>query len=420
MRTECIKVVHIGTAISHSSAPLRIHKAVKKAGVESCILTFQKSIENEDVHLAKKNLKYKIWNKFMFYYEKKQLGKYSKENLPFSFGAMGIDLSQNEFVKNADIIHLHWINGQFLSYYNIKQLAKLKKPIVWTFHDSWPMTGGCHVRYGCEGFKKNCGCCPELNSLNPKDITAKIMRQKREIYPTDKIITVAPSKWMHDNINESSLFGKCYNVQIGNPLDLEIFSGKDGNGKDEKIRILFGASGALELEYKGYQYFAKAMEYLYKTQKELAAKIEINIFGTEIKEFPGLENYECKALGYIKSEEKMAEMYRNADIYVFPSLDDNLPGTVMESLACETPVVAFQTGGVPELVQHKINGYVAKYKDSVDLADGIVWVKENRNEMKLGKKAREHIEMRYNEEIIGKNYVDLYKGSLKVNERRKI
>lgn len=413
MDKERIKVVHLGTEISHSAAPLRIHKAVKEAGIDSCILTFRKGVENSDVIVIEKNIKYKIWNKLRYYIEKIELEKYSKENLPFSFGAMGIDLSRNENVRNADILHLHWINGQFLSYNNMKDLAKLNKPIVWTFHDSWPMTGGCHIRYGCEGFKKNCGCCPELNSKNCKDITARIMSKKKRKYPTKNIVTVAPSKWMYYNINESSLFKRGHNVQIGNPLDLSIFSEKKEDRKDNKIRILFGANGALGLEYKGYKYFAEAMDYLYRTQKDLSSKIEINIFGTEIKKFPGLENYECKAWGYIKSEEKMAELYQRIDIYVFPSLDDNLPGTVMEALACETPVVAFQIGGVPELVQHKKNGYIAKYKDYIDLANGIVWVMRNNSGNELGRNGRSEICQYFSFDEIGEKYKMLYEEIVK-------
>ena len=408
---QMIKVVHISTAISHSSAPLRIHHAVRKSGISSEILTLRSSADNEKIEIFNLPFNYKIKNKLLSFCEGQVLKRYNRGDLPFSFGAVGVDLSKNRFIKNADIIHMHWINGQFLSFRSVAKLISLGKPIVWTFHDSWPMTGGCHVRYGCDKFQYECGNCPELHSDLENDVTRKIIKLKKKYYHIANIVTVSPSKWMYENVQKSSLFSQGVNTQIANPLDLKIFSMKNCENifdKKEKITLLFGASGALELEYKGFRYFTQAMQYLSIKYKELAQKIEINIFGTLNSNFVGLENYRCNGLGYIHSDSDMAEVYKNADIYVFPSLDDNLPGTVMESLACGTPVVAFETGGVPEMVQHKENGYIAQYKDYADLADGIAWVMENNGGNRLGCNARARIEEKYEVKIIGDLYKQLY------------
>ncbi len=407
-----MRVIHLTNSINHSSAPLRLVKALQLVGVESSLVVFTSNqiIDNQIIY--KKNIFDKISNRVISKKEDNLIKKYKREDLPFSFGGSGVDLSRLNEIKQADIIHLHWINGQFLSYKSIDKLMKLGKPVVWTFHDSWPMTGGCHVRYGCERFMTGCGKCHELNSENENDITSHIIKQKQKYYHTKNIITVSPSKWMYENVCTSLLFSKSKNYQIGNPLDTELFSGKEkfvDFDQNDKINILFGSSGTISSKYKGYRYFVEAMKVLKEKNPTLSERIVINIFGTTETEFPDLIGYKTKSFGYIKSDEKMAEAYRNSDIYVFPSLDDNLPGTVMECLSCETPVVCFDTCGVPEMVKHKENGYVARFKDSEDLEAGIEWVWSKNIENKLGKEGRNYINSVYKSDIIAKEYLELYK-----------
>ncbi len=407
-----MKVVHLTNSINHSSAPLRLVKALSKAGVESSIIVFSSNQDIDNQYRYKKNIFDRLSNHIISKKEVKIIDSYNREELPFSFGGSGVDLSKLKEIRQADIIHLHWISGQFLSYKSIEKLMRLGKPIVWTFHDSWPMTGGCHVRYGCDRFMIGCGKCPELNSEDENDITSHIFKQKQKYYHAENIVTVSPSKWMYENVCKSPLFGKSRNFQIGNPLDTELFSGKesfvDFDLKD-KLNILFGSSGTISSKYKGYRYFVDAMNILKKRNPALSERIVINIFGTTETIFPDLNGYETKSLGYINSDEEMAQAYREADIYVFPSLDDNLPGTVMECLSCETPVVCFDTCGIPEMVKHKENGYVARFKDSEDLEAGIEWVWNNNIENKLGKEGRNIIISAYKLNKIAKEYLEFYR-----------
>ncbi len=407
-----MNVVHLTNSISHSSAPLRIVKALEGVGVDSKTIVFNSDDEYSQVIKYKRNIFEKIETHFISKKNSKIMSAYNGEGLPFSMGSPGIDASKIDLVKKADVIHLHWVNAEFLSFKSIDKIMKLGKPVVWTFHDSWPMTGGCHVRYGCDRFMTGCGKCHELNSEDENDITSHVIKEKQKYYHAENIITVSPSKWMYGNVCKSLLFGKSRNYQIGNPLDTDLFFGKDSFtefNKKEKINILFGSSGTISSKYKGYRYFVEAMKILRENNPILSEKVVINIFGTTETRFPDLSGYETKSLGYINSDEKMAEAYRNADIYVFPSLDDNLPGTVMECLSCETPVVCFDTCGVPEMVKHKETGYVARFKDSEDLEAGIKWVYENNNGNSIGKKGRMYINDNYSNKIISQQYVELYK-----------
>ena len=406
-----MKVVHITCGISHSSAPLRLCNALDKVGIESVLLVKEKNVEDDRVVIQDRDFFYKIENRLISGKEKKLLSKYDKEDLPFSFGGSGMDVSDNEQVKSADVIHLHWINGQYLSYRSVSKLVKMGKPVVWTFHDSWPMTGGCHVRFGCERFMEHCGKCPQLNSEDEKDISYDIITKKEKYYFADKFVTVCPSKWMKSNVCKSRLFSKADNRQIYNPLDVSKYKEKDNfqDYSDKKqINILYGSSGSTTSKYKGYTYFEETMKRLKCLRPDISKKVNIRIFGTAETEFPGLNGYKVETLGYIMSDDKMAEMYRDSDIYVFPSLDDNLPGTVMECLASGTPVVCFDTCGIPEMVINYRNGYVAKYKDSEDMATGIGWIYDNNIGNILGKAGRRYIEDNFSEETIAPLYKSLY------------
>ena len=405
--TIMLNILHLTNGISHSSAPLRLKNALKIIGVNSKILVLNKNYDDDDVLVYHKNNIEKVKNRYISFLEKEMLNKYDSNNYPFSFGWSGIDLSKQSLIKEADVIHLHWINGQYLSYRSINNLICLGKPIVWTFHDSWAMTGGCHVRYGCSNFKIGCGRCHELNSTNSNDITKLIFEKKRRYYHADKITTISPSAWMYHNVCESMLFRNSNNYQIGNPLDTELFTSSKKDRKDNQIKILFGSSG-LAAKHKGTSFFLDAMKKIKADYPDITKKIIIQIFGTEEKEYAQIDGYKVELLGVINTEVGMAITYQNADIYVFPSLDDNLPGTVMESLSCSTPVVCFKTGGVPEMVQHKINGYVAKYKNVEDLAKGIIWVISNNLNNCLGINGRRWIVENYNQKKIAKEYLKVY------------
>jgi len=408
-----MKIVHINSNLRYTSAPLRIMQATQKLGCESDILTFNSLVEEDNIHVLSRTFSEKVFNKLISKKEVKRKSKYEiTVDFPFSYGESGIDITREKCVQEADIIHFHWVCGQFIGYKSVEKLLKLGKPIVWTFHDSWPMTGGCHLRYDCEGFVTGCGCCPNLHSDDENDISKYVMKKKINAYKYDKFFTVSPSNWMYENVQKSLIFKNSKNYQIGNPLDFEVYKPVDVQKKDDRIVILFGAYSTLE-EAKGYIHFKEALSILKnKFDKD---KIVIKVFGTEEYDIHELEGFEVQVQGYIRSFEKMTELYSEADVYVFPSLIDNLPGTVMESLACETPVVCFDKNGTPELVLHKEDGYIAKAEDSGDLADGIEWILNNNESNQLGKKGREDMYSRYNEEVIAREYINLYSNILKTN-----
>lgn len=408
-----MKVVHISTSVSESSANTRLHKALLNMGIASKILTMGHSGSIEKVYDLKNSLPVKIMDVGMRKIRAKQKEYLPIQvNTPFSVGNTGYNLNNNCLIQEADIIHLHWV-CEMLSIHNIKQLLALNKPIIWTCHDSWPFTGGCHVRYGCMNFTQTCGKCEELEVNNRYDITYKIMRKKLKEWDSNKIVFIAPSNWMKDNIHQSALFQKNRVEVIPNTLDTEIFNPRRLKTKEfrDKINILFGATDT-RTPYKGYRYVVQVLERLLKQDATYKDKIRLHFVGEMGTIDKIIEKLDCKFWGYISEEEKMADIYNMADLFFFPSIDDNLPSMVMESMACGTPVVAFQTGGIPDLVSHKKNGYLAVYKDIDDLANGLEWVLKNNKNNKLGMYASQCVQEKYGSKKIATEHIKLYKSVL--------
>lgn len=336
---------------------------------------------------------------------------------PFSFPVWGKDISEHPAVKEADILHLHWINHGFLRPADLAKLGKLNKPVVWTFHDSNAFTGGCHVRYSCDHFEQECGNCPLLKDSNPDDWSHRIWKQKEKAYTQLKFDVIAPSKWMADSVKKSKLLGSRNIHTIPNTLNTAVFKpalkieAKKALGIAEgKFIMLSGFMPSRNDLHKGTSYLLEALDIISKQIPQ--DQIELVVFGNrndkDIPDFPVKVTF----LGRIDSEEKLAECYSAADVFLAPSLEDNLPYTVMESLACGTPVVAFTTGGIPDMVSHHHNGFLARYRSSEDLANGISWVYHHPDRNLLNANARETVESQFSEKVIAGQYISLYKSLL--------
>lgn len=407
-----MRVVHISFDVNSCSANVRIQKAIQQSGIYSNILVKDMNYEIDNVIEMQKNIAYKIKGAVFDKIERNILEKKYpyREPVLFSPELYGLNVSNNDIVRNADIIHLHWVCGCYQSIHTVANIIKLGKPVVWTMHDSWAMTGGCHVRYGCMRFQKGCGKCPMLHSKAEHDLSYYVLKQKKALWKDNNIIIVTPSKWLLNDVRKSSLFKNNKSVCIPNPIDERLYGIKE-KGSKNRFAVLFGASG-VTLPYKGFSYFERIMLRLKKEKPAIAEQIIIYIFGTENLQTKLVSEYDCRFCGYIRSEKKMAEIYQMSDIYVFPSTDDNLPGTVMESMSCGTPVLAFETGGIPDMVEHKKNGYLAKYKDEEDLYNGFLWIYNNNADNNLGIYARKKIEKEFSMMIIGEKYKALYNALL--------
>lgn len=416
-----LKVVHLNTYDGNGGAGracLRLNLALNtEPEVDSKIIVFYKFGQNPAVKTFTNNTLKRTYAAFTIVAERLLAKRYLKPvKIPFSFTWFGQSVIQHPDVLAADLIHLHWVNHSFLNPKHLAELAKLNKPIVWTFHDSNAFTGGCHVRYTCDHFEVECGNCPVLVDAGPNDISHKIWQQKNDAYQKLNFNIIAPSSWMQSSVLRSSLMvGKQVEV-IPNTLETNIFRPQNQQQAREKLSLpedkfifLTGFMPSKKDSHKGAAYLLESLELLAAKNSIDANQIELVIFGNRNTEDVPIFPFKTTFLGTIKDDEKLAACYAAADAFLIPSLEDNLPYTVMESLACGTPVVAFTTGGIPDMVTHLYNGFLAEYRSSESFCAGMEWIKNYPVKEALRQNAREMVMEKFSEKAIAQKHLELYK-----------
>jgi glycosyltransferase involved in cell wall biosynthesis len=311
-----------------------------------------------------------------------------------------------------EIIHLHWIARMM----RLETLARFTVPLVWTMHDSWAFTGGCYLPLDCSRYCESCGECPVLNSPREHDLSRRVWMRKQKAWQGLNLTIIAPSRWMAACAKASSLFRNTRIEVIPNGIDVQSYRPFDQHAarehfslpKDKKL-VLFGAKGATSDRNKGFHLLAEAM-------RELAAGpgrdiIELVIFGSAEPDRLMDLGFTAHYVGWQHDDCALALLYAAADVFVLPSIQESLGYTVMEAMACGTPCVAFSQGGVPDLIDHEQNGYLAQPFDPSDLAKGIIWVlEENEDHRKrLSKKARQKVEHEFAVEKVSERHMALYR-----------
>ena len=450
-----INVVQLNSALANSTAPYRLHQALLEYSIDVNPYFLSKwdvrtsEYDKMDPHACSvdvfqrgklsrpKHIWFSLPNFIQEKLDKARLKRYSIAQWGiFHTGYTGFPVHRLPTTKKADIIHLNWL-ADFISDSEIKQLGK-NKPIVWTMHDCGNITGGSHVCYDCENFTNGCGFCPCLSSEKEKDLSAKINKRRQKLFKNLNITFVAPSNWMKQQILNSSI-GKGHNcIVIPNTIDTDIFAPRtktenisileeylstnqgsatmlnsyllSKSSNADRISILFGAV-SLSIPHKGYQYLIEMIDLLREQYPNIYSKIDIHtIGGSTTTDIPS--DIPCYNWGYVNDTNVLSSIYSLMDVLVFPTLSDNFPGVVLESLSCGTPVVAFNTGGVSDLVEHKKNGYLAQYKNSQDLLDGFIWIVENNINNILGNAGRDKVLSNYTYKIISSKYTELYKSNI--------
>lgn len=377
-----------------------------------------KALERVGISVNKIIRKDTIFNRFRFYWERLVIflhnGLNRKNLFTVSIANTGEDISSSSLVKDADIIHLHWINQGFLSLDDIKKLIALNKPIVWTMHDMWPCTGICHHSRDCERFQQKCEYCVFLDS-NGEDLSTKIFNHKLSLYKTANITFVGCSQWLTSRANQSRLLENKFVLTIPNAIDVNVFKRKiqhqvrnDLGLPLNKKLLLFGALNATD-KRKGIDYLVEALNII------KGVDIELIVLGQVKDDIRNLFSLPIHSMGYLSEESKIVDMYNAVDVFVTSSLEENLPNMIMESMSCGIPCVGFEIGGIPEMIDHKVNGYIANYKDSEDLANGILWVLEHSEPQKLSEACINKVKENFSEEVVVKQYIDLYKSLLREN-----
>jgi glycosyltransferase involved in cell wall biosynthesis len=379
-----IKVVQLqySTASGGSSA-IRLQKFFLENSIESSIISLlpDKSAGDKRISYAGKrqNAISKVDNKLQEYLNRNNIKSYGS----FSYPILGSDVSVFEEVKKADFIYIHWALNGFLNLTSIEQLARLNKPVILVMHDMWTITGGCHHSFTCEKYITGCNTCQMFPVATNNDRSSKEFKRKLKLYSKfNNLYFVSPSKWLYNCAKRSLLTKSKPLYYIPNAIDNKHFKPIDKavaktflNIDPTETVIAFGAV-SIESPYKGWQYLLKSLELL---QKESSlSNISVLIFGSDYdKTVAEAIPFKVKFMGYLRDVYSTMLVYNAADVFIVPSVADNLPTTVQESLCCGTPVVGFEVGGIPDMIRHKENGYLAKYKDPADIVSGIKFCLEN-------------------------------------------
>jgi len=346
--------------------------------------------------------------KGLFYFHEKT----PEIRFQFSTNAFGFNLAARDELKNTDIVHIHWPHQGFLSLKQWRKIIDLGKPIVWTMHDMWAFTGGCHYTSGCNRYFNGCGNCPYLKNPAPNDLSKTIYRQKEKLYHQATIHLVTCSQWLAANVKESPLLGNQPVYHIPNPIDTEKF--KPGNkikarqflGLPENRKLVLFGAAKLNDKRKGFKYLVHALKMLKYQYPELEKEVALLIFGSHDETYKKMLPFDTYALGSITNPE-MA--FQAADVFVLPSLQDNLPNTIMEAMATGLPCIGYNTGGIPEMVEHKVNGYVAQYKSDEDIMKGLNYIIREADYSLLSENARKKVTHHFNEQKVAEQYLELYK-----------
>lgn len=416
-----MKILHISTMdySGAGTATFRLHRGLKSIGIDSKVLAlYRKSQDNDiaEVERLSNNIFKKIVNRVRDKAISTELDAYkhtrSKNYDLFSNNRTLYKISKHPLVKEADIINLHWI--AWMIDYSEFFLKLPSKPIVWTLHDMNPFTGGCHYSNGCVKYQTGCDSCPQLGSNNPNDLSRKIWKRKESSYKDKNIHIVTPSKWLAACAKKSMLFRNFPIEVIPNGVPIDSFKKSDKrssrnqlNLPQNKALILFGTDYIVER--KGFKYLLEALKLL--KERIDTSKIALVSFGPKqnLDAFSKDIKYPIHQLGYIKDQALLSTIYSSCDMFVLPSLEDNLPNTMLESMACGTPVIGFNTGGIATTVTPHQTGLLAELKNTKNLADKIEYMITHPKECeKMGKNARNLIEETYTPQIQSQRYSKLY------------
>jgi glycosyltransferase involved in cell wall biosynthesis len=419
-----MKIVQINTYDIQGGAAraaYRLHKGLREIGEDCRMLVRYKASSDDSVYRidARKDSAKLDEEFYLDQIQHCYIDRHRTDlsNTIFSLPYPGYDLSESALVQAADIINLHWV-AWYQSLTTLHGLFSLGKPVVWTLHDQWAFTGGCHYSAGCDKYIRDCSSCPQLAD-DPFDLSAAILKDKIELFKNVNLTVVTPSKWLAGCAGVSRLFKNVRVEVIPNSLEVDVFmpvpkaeAKQRLSLPEDTITLLFGAHSGEE-KRKGFGELIGAITYC-KSHPEFQKlldenKITVLCFGYPAKELTTI-GIPIISLGYLDSEERVRDAYAASDMFILPSLEDNLPNTMLEALSCGTPVVAFDVGGIPDVVKDDVNGKLAPVKDTRLLAEAILDLILNpEKSAAMGKNGRKQIRDDYKLRVQAQHYTALYK-----------
>lgn len=395
----------------------RLMQALREAGVDARMIVFNKYSVDPLVCEGSRRLRRGV----AFFRERLQIflrnGFSRKRLFMVSTASTGLPVYNHPWVREADVILLSWINQGLLSQSGIRRLAALGKPIIWTMHDMWNITGICHHARECRGYISSCGSCQFLGGTSPRDLSHKLWKKKQRLYNDIPITFVAVSNWLASCAAKSSLLaGRDLRV-IPNAVPVDSFLTRPSmhlSWLSPDVKYIVMGAARLDDPIKGLPMAINALNYLFDNHPEVA-QISTAVFFGSLADPDALSQLRFPHifLNTINDPVILRQVYASASVVLSSSLYETLPGTLIEGLASGAIPVSFGRGGQTDIIDHKVNGYIAEYKDTTDFARGIIWAlsqSPDRNAL------HEDMRRRFASSSVANRYINLFRELLSHNK----
>ena len=419
-----MKVLHVNTS-DHTGgaaiAALRLIKALRQNGVDAKLLCRDRTLPPERTEVV--NLAPSPWRKLKFALERAEIfaanGFTRKGLFAVDTARYGNDITLLPEFAEADVIHLHWTNQAMLSLSHLEKILQQGKPVVWTMHDMWTFTGVCHYADKCPLWQQACHHCPQLRRPSAHDWSARVFKRKAEVYAHPNLTLVACSNWLADLARKAPLLTDHRIESIPNPIDTQFYQ-PAANKAEVRRRlgiptdktVLFFAAFKVTDPKKGIDYLSESLTLLVQEHPELREKLVLVLGGQQSDTMADAFCIPTVARPFDNSEEVMRMRYQAADLLLMPTLMDNLPNTIVEAMACGVPVVGFNVGGLPQMIETGVNGYLADYCNSLDFAHGIARILSSASYPALCRNARSKALQAYSEKAVAESFIKLYREEL--------
>ncbi|NUQ36339.1 MAG: glycosyltransferase [Caldilineales bacterium] len=390
-------------------AARRLHTALRQAGHDSRMLVWRKTTDDPTIEL----------------FGRSKLSRAASQGLGEPLDALGLQylahpaswaLPDHPWIRAADVVHLHIIHGGYFSPLALPRLSRAT-PVLWTMHDLWAVTGHCAVAAydECQRWQEGCGACPQLHDYPAIrfDTTRWLWRLKRSLYQRSPRLAIAcPSAWMANKIRQSPLLHHLDPIHLPNGIDLTLFKplpqavAREALGIDRQLKVLMISSPVLSNARKGMPLLVQALQGLDPAWREHLLLLVVGKGGQDLAaQLPG---FRVKSMGMVSDEIVSVLCYNAADIFVFPSIAENLPNSLLESIACGTPVVCYDVGGNCEIVEHGITGFVAQKGDIAQFRESIQAILDDKFDLQESSKSVNRIKNKYDIEMIAQRSIGIY------------